>query len=112
MAETVGRFVDERVLPGIAEAFDSHRFPAELVPGLAGMGLLGCNLEGHGCAGLSNVAYGLACRELERGDSGLRSFVSVQGSLCMYPIHRWARRPRRSAGSPPWREAKRSAASA
>jgi len=53
------------------------------------MGLLGCNLEGYGCAGLNNVAYGLICQELERGDSGLRSFVSVQGSLCMFPIHTW-----------------------
>jgi glutaryl-CoA dehydrogenase len=85
--DTVSRFVDERVLPVIAEAFDAHRFPAELVPELAEMGLLGCNLDGYDCAGLSNVAYGLVCQELERGDSGLRSFVSVQGSLCMWPIH-------------------------
>ena len=85
--DTVSRFVDERVLPTIAEAFDAHRFPAELVPELAELGLLGCNLEGYDCAGLSNVAYGLVCQELERGDSGLRSFVSVQGSLCMWPIH-------------------------
>ena len=85
--DTVSRFVDERVLPIIAEAFDAHRFPAELVPELAELGLLGCNLEGYDCAGLSNVAYGLVCQELERGDSGLRSFVSVQGSLCMWPIH-------------------------
>ena len=85
--DLVRRFVDERVLPIIADAFDAHRFPAELVPELARMGLLGCNLEGYDCAGLSNVAYGLVCQELERGDSGLRSFVSVQGSLCMWPIH-------------------------
>jgi glutaryl-CoA dehydrogenase len=85
--DTVSRFVDERVLPVIADAFDAHRFPAELVPELAEMGLLGCNLDGYDCAGLSNVAYGLVCQELERGDSGLRSFVSVQGSLCMWPIH-------------------------
>jgi glutaryl-CoA dehydrogenase len=85
--DTVSRFVDERVLPVIAEAFDAHRFPAELVPELAELGLLGCNLDGYDCAGLSNVAYGLVCQELERGDSGLRSFVSVQGSLCMWPIH-------------------------
>lgn len=85
--QLVGRWVDERVNPIIAEAFDAHRFPHELIPEMAEMGLLGCNLEGYGCAGLNNVAYGLICQELERGDSGLRSFVSVQGSLCMYPIH-------------------------
>ena len=83
----VARWVDDRVLPIIAQAFDEHRFPIQLVPEIAEMGLLGCNLTGYGCAGLNNVAYGLVCQELERGDSGLRSFVSVQGSLCMYPIH-------------------------
>ncbi len=83
----VARWVDDRVLPIIAEAFDEHRFPDELVPEIAEMGLLGCNLEGYDCAGMNNVCYGLICQELERGDSGLRSFVSVQGSLCMYPIH-------------------------
>ena len=83
----VGRWVDERVLPIIGQAFDEHRFPQELMPEMAEMGLLGCNLQGYGCAGLNNVAYGLVCQELERGDSGLRSFVSVQGSLCMWPIH-------------------------
>lgn len=87
--QLVGRWVDERVNPVIADAFDQHRFPSELVPEMAEMGLLGCNLEGYGCAGLNNVAYGLICQELERGDSGLRSFVSVQGSLCMFPIHAW-----------------------
>lgn len=86
MQAAVARFVDDRVLPIVARAFDDHRFPDELVPELAGMGLLGCNLQGYGCAGLNNVVYGLVCQELERGDSGLRSFVSVQGSLCMYPI--------------------------
>ncbi|MCA9758302.1 MAG: acyl-CoA dehydrogenase family protein [Candidatus Eisenbacteria bacterium] len=87
--QLVGRWVDERVAPIIADAFDEHRFPAELVPEMAEMGLLGCNLEGYECAGLNNVSYGLICQELERGDSGLRSFVSVQGSLCMFPIHAW-----------------------
>ncbi len=84
--DTVARFVDERVLPIIAEAFNDHRFPSELVPQVAEMGLLGCNIDGYGCAGLNNVCYGLVCQELERGDAGMRSFVSVQGSLCMYPI--------------------------
>src|SRR5436190_2002430 len=85
--DSVGRFVDERVLPVIADAFEHDRFPKELVPTIAEMGLLGCNLDGYECAGLNNVCYGLVCQELERGDSGVRSFVSVQGSLCMYPIH-------------------------
>lgn len=84
--EAVGRFVDEKILPIIPKAFEDHRFPAEWVPDLAAMGLLGCNIEGFGCAGLNHVCYGLVCQELERGDSGMRSFVSVQGSLCMYPI--------------------------
>ena len=84
--DAVGRFVDERVLPIIAEAFDQHQFPADLIPEIAEMGLLGCNIEGYDCGGLSHVCYGLVCQELERGDAGIRSFVSVQGSLCMYPI--------------------------
>jgi glutaryl-CoA dehydrogenase len=85
--EAVGRFVDEKVLPIIPKAFEDHRFPKELVPEIAAMGLMGCNLEGYDCAGLNNVCYGLVCQELERGDSGIRSFVSVQGSLCMWPIY-------------------------
>ena len=85
--ESVGRLVDERVLPIIQECFESHRFPRELVPELAALGLLGSSLEGYGCAGLNAASYGLICQELERGDSGIRSFVSVQSSLCMFPIH-------------------------
>ena len=85
--ETVGRFVDDKVLPIIGSAFEEHRFPAELVPEIAGLGLLGSSIEGYGCAGLNGVSYGLICQELERGDSGLRSFVSVQSSLVMFPIH-------------------------
>ncbi|MFQ5501052.1 MAG: acyl-CoA dehydrogenase family protein [Phycisphaerae bacterium] len=84
--DAVARFVDEKVLPVVPQAFEDHRFPAELVPEIAAMGLLGCNMEGYGCAGLNNVCYGLVCQEPERGDSGVRSFVSVQGSLCMHPI--------------------------
>ena len=84
--DLTARFVDERVLPVIADAFDAHRFPAEWVPEIAELGLLGCNIDGYECAGLNEVSYGLVCQELERGDSGLRSFVSVQGSLCMWPI--------------------------
>jgi glutaryl-CoA dehydrogenase len=86
--DTVARFTDERVRPIIGEAFDAGRFPKELVPEIAEMGLLGSSLpEKYGCAGLNGVSYGLICQELERGDSGIRSFVSVQSSLCMYPIY-------------------------
>ena len=85
--DTVRRFVDEQVLPVIEEAYLEGRFPQEIIPGLAELGVLGANLpEEYGCAGLNNVAYGLIMQELERGDSGVRSFVSVQGALCMYPI--------------------------
>ena len=96
--DTARAFVSDRVLPVIEKHFREGTFPAHLVPEMAGMGLLGANLQGYGCAGLNSVAYGLIMQELERGDSGLRSFVSVQGALCMYPIlafgsdeqkHRW-----------------------
>jgi glutaryl-CoA dehydrogenase len=86
--DTVHKFVNERVLPIIGEHFEAGTFPRELIPEIAELGLLGMHLEGYGCAGLSAVCYGLACQELEVGDSGLRSFVSVQGSLAMFPI--WA----------------------
>lgn len=84
--DTVARFVDEQVLPIIRECFERHRFPRELLPDIAGLGLLGSSIDGYGCAGMNAVSYGLICQELERGDSGLRSFVSVQSSLVMYPI--------------------------
>jgi glutaryl-CoA dehydrogenase len=85
--DSVGKFVDDQVIPIIGECFDNERFPHELVSGIAELGLLGSSIEGYGCAGLNAVSYGLICQELERGDSGLRSFVSVQSSLCMYPIY-------------------------
>ncbi|ACF49864.1 glutaryl-CoA dehydrogenase [Stenotrophomonas maltophilia] len=86
--ESVARFTDERVLPIIGDAFDQARFPSELVPEIASLGLLGATLPGeYGGGDLGAVSYGLICQELERGDSGLRSFVSVQSSLCMYPIY-------------------------
>jgi len=85
--DTVARFVDERVLPIIAECFEHERFPMELVPQMAELGLFGPTFSDYGCAGLNEVAYGLIIQELERGDSGLRSFASVQSGLCMYPIH-------------------------
>jgi glutaryl-CoA dehydrogenase len=85
--DSVARFVDDAVLPIIRSHFEDHTFPRELVGELAELGLLGSSLEGYGCAGMNAVSYGLICQELERGDSGLRSFVSVQSSLCMYPIY-------------------------
>src|SRR5260221_2162811 len=84
---TVRAFVDARVLPTIADHWEKGTFPTELIQEIADLGLLGCNLQGYGCAGLSEIGYGLAMQELERGDSGIRSFASVQGSLVMYPIH-------------------------
>ena len=87
--EAVARVVDTEVLPVIGKHFREGTFPAQLIPRLGELGVLGANLSGYGCAGVSNVAYGLGLQELERGDSGLRSFASVQGSLVMYPIHAW-----------------------
>jgi glutaryl-CoA dehydrogenase len=85
--QTVARFVDEKALPLIPKAFEDHRFPLELVLELAALSVLGCTLQGYDCAGINNICYGLICQELERGDSGLRSFVSVQSSLVMWPIY-------------------------
>jgi glutaryl-CoA dehydrogenase len=87
--DTVGRFVDDRVIPLMREAFENHDFPRELIQETAALGLLGSSIDGYDCAGLNSVSYGLICQELERGDSGLRSFVSVQSSLVMYPIHEY-----------------------
>jgi glutaryl-CoA dehydrogenase len=84
--DSVARLVDERIIPIIREHFENHTFPRELIPELAALGLLGSSISGYGCAGLNALNYGLICQELERGDSGIRSFVSVQSSLCMYPI--------------------------
>src|SRR5215212_5728127 len=86
--DSVRQFVDEKVLPIIGNAYVEGRFPKELIPEMATLGVLGANLpEEYGCAGLNNVAYGLIMQELERGDSGIRSFASVQGALVMYPIY-------------------------
>ena len=85
--DSVARLVDDKVLPVIREAFENHTFPRELVQEVAELGLLGSSIEGYDCAGLNAICYGLICQELERGDSGLRSFVSVQSSLVMFPIH-------------------------
>src|SRR5690349_1598432 len=87
--DAVRRFVRERFAPRAGRLFEEEQFPTDLIPEIAAMGVLGASLEGYGCAGMGAVAYGLALQELEYGDSGLRSFASVQGSLCMYPIHRF-----------------------
>src|SRR5579859_6026354 len=85
--QTARRFTDERAAPLMRECFRDARFPRELILEMAELGFLGANLEGYGCAGMSNVEYGLVMQELERADSGLRSFVSVEGALVMYPIY-------------------------
>jgi glutaryl-CoA dehydrogenase len=85
--DTVRAFVDQRVMPVIGDHFEHGTFPTTLIPEIANLGLLGCNLHGYGCAGLSELGYGMVMQELERGDSGVRSFASVQGGLVMYPIH-------------------------
>jgi len=85
--DTVGRYVDDKVIPLMREAFEQHAFPRHLITEVAELGLLGSSIDGYDCAGLNGVSYGLICQELERGDSGLRSFVSVQSSLVMFPIH-------------------------
>jgi len=85
--KTVRDFVEAEVIPIIAECYEKAEFPKQLIPKIGSLGLLGANLQGYGCAGLGTTAYGLIMQELERGDSGLRSFVSVQGALVMYPIH-------------------------
>ena len=86
--DTIRQWVDDELMPVIGEAYVERRFPRELIPQLAELGVFGANLpEEYGCAGLNNVSYGLIMQELERGDSGIRSFASVQGALCMYPIH-------------------------
>src|SRR4051794_2815377 len=85
--QTARRFADERILPLIRDCFRDARFPRELIPEMADLGFFGANLEGYGCAAMSNVEYGLIMQELERIDSGIRSFVSVQGALVMYPIY-------------------------
>jgi glutaryl-CoA dehydrogenase len=87
--DTVREFVDDQVIPCIEDCFMTDRFPLQIIPTLGELGLLGSNLKGYDCAGLDNLSYGLIMQELERGDSGVRSFVSVQGGLVMYPIHRY-----------------------
>jgi glutaryl-CoA dehydrogenase len=85
--QSARQFVDDRVVPLMREAYNNATFPKQLIPEMAELGFFGANLEGYGCAGMSNIEYGLIMQELERGDSGVRSFVSVQGALVMYPIY-------------------------
>ena len=100
--DQVGEWVDERYLPLVEKAYDDAYFPMEVVSELADMGLMGATLpEKYGCAGIGPVAYGLTMQELERGDSGLRSFVSVQGALCMYPIFEYGSEEQRMKWLPP-----------
>ena len=99
--DSVARFTDERVLPIIGDCFDQGEFPKHLIPEMAELGLLGATLpEEYGCAGLNGVSYGLICQELERGDSGIRSFASVQSSLCMYPIYAYGNEEQRKQWLP------------
>ena len=99
--DSVRRFVDERVLPIIGDAYVQGRFPKELVPAMGELGVFGANLpEEYGCAGLNNVQYGLIMQELERGDSGVRSFASVQGALAMYPIYAFGSEEQKRAHLP------------
>lgn len=103
----IREFVEKRAMPAIAEHFEHHTFPTELVPELARLGVFGCFLpEEYGCAGVSKTAYGVICRELERCDSGLRSFVSVQGSLAMYSIYTCGTEDQKRKWLPPMSEGK------
>ncbi|HZP90606.1 MAG TPA: acyl-CoA dehydrogenase family protein [Actinomycetota bacterium] len=99
--DAVRGFVRERILPGIGEWFEASEFPRDVAKGLADLGLLGMHLTGYECAGANAVSYGLACLELEAGDSGFRSFVSVQGSLCMFPIWKYGSEEQRRRYLPP-----------
>lgn len=99
--QTARQWVEDRLLPLIRDCYRDARFPRELIPELGEMGFLGANLEGYGCAGMSHVEYGLIMQELERGDSGLRSFVSVQGALVMYPIHAFGSGEQKQRWLPP-----------
>ncbi|MGQ0849418.1 MAG: acyl-CoA dehydrogenase family protein [Actinomycetota bacterium] len=101
LRHTVRRFTEERILPEVGEWWEQGTFPAELSKEMGAMGLLGMHLEGYGCAGTSATAYGLACLELEAGDSGTRSFVSVQGSLAMFPIWRFGSEEQKQTWLPP-----------
>src|SRR5271168_1249917 len=98
--QSARQFVDQQILPVIEKHNREATFPMELVPQIGELGFFGSNLTGYGCVGMSNVSYGLVMQELERGDSGLRSFVSVQGALVMYPIHSYGTEEQRQRWLP------------
>ena len=103
--DTVREFVEKEFLPVVVKHVrQDGSFPMDLVPKMAELGLFGANLHGYGCAGMNNVAYGLVMQELERGDSGLRSFASVQGGLCMYPIYAYGSDAQKERWLPPMAE--------
>lgn len=104
--DTVREFCDRDLRPHIEDWFEDHTIPRDLGPVFGQMGVLGMHLDGYGCAGTSAVAYGLACMELEAVDSGIRSFVSVQGSLAMYAIHRWGSEEQKQQWLPQMAEGK------
>jgi glutaryl-CoA dehydrogenase len=99
--KTVRDFVEREAAPIIEGCHTREEFPRRLISRMAELGFFGANLKGYGCAGLNNISYGLICQELERGDSGLRSMVSVQGSLCMYPIHAFGSEAQKQRWLPP-----------
>ena len=99
--KTVRDFVEREAVPIIEGCHAREEFPRQLIPRMAELGFFGANLKGYGCAGLNNISYGLICQELERGDSGLRSMVSVQGSLCMHPIHAFGSEAQKQRWLPP-----------
>jgi glutaryl-CoA dehydrogenase len=101
LRDTVRQFTRERIMPGIEKWFEAGEFPREMATEFGELGLLGMHLEGYGCAGVNSVSYGLACMELEAGDSGFRSFVSVQGSLAMFPIWRFGSEEQKQRWLPP-----------
>jgi len=104
--QTARRFVDERALPLMRDCFRDARFPSELIPEIGELGFLGANLHGYGCASMSNVEYGLVMQEVERADSGLRSFISVQGALVMYPILEYGSEEQKLRWLPPLQSGK------
>jgi glutaryl-CoA dehydrogenase len=99
--DSVRRFVEAEIVPIISKHYQAGTFPMELIPKFAELGMLGANIKGYGCAGLGDVAYGLIMQELERGDSGIRSFCSVQGALCMYPIYAFGSEEQKQRWLPP-----------
>ena len=109
--DTARKFIEDNLIPIIEECNRAGRFPRELVRPMGDLGFFGASLKGYGCAGMSNVEYGLVTQELERGDSGVRSFVSVQSALVMYPIYAFGSDEQKNTGCRQCKKAKSSAAS-